>query len=180
MAFALELELDAEAGRVVRGLWHALSEIGVTWMAESGATPHVSLAIWETIDRPRFEAELAHFAAETGPVAVTFDGVGTFPGGAVFLRLAPNTTLAEMQRQVHARFAALGRSPWQYYLPETWVPHCTLAMEFPRERAPDALAIAKRVSLPIAGRLESVGIVEFRPVRTLARYPLGHWGTTEL
>ncbi|MBI1734224.1 MAG: 2'-5' RNA ligase family protein [Candidatus Rokubacteria bacterium] len=173
MPYALELELDGGAGAAVRDLWRALSEVGVTWMAQSGAAPHVSLAIWETIDRPRFEVELARFAAETGPIGISFDGVGTFPGGTVFLRPTPNRALDALQRHVHARFAALGAGPWDYYLPETWIPHCTLAMDVPPGRVSEALAVAADAPLPITGRLEFVGIVEFRPVRVLARYPLG-------
>lgn len=172
MPYALELELDGASGAAVRDLWRALSEIGVTWMAQSGASPHVSLAIWETIDRPRFEAELSRFAAETGPIGITFEGAGSFPGGTVFLRPTENRALRELQRHVHARFAALGRGPWAYYLPELWVPHCTLAMDVAPDRLGEALAIAERAPR-IGGRLEHVGIVEFRPVHVLARYPLG-------
>jgi 2'-5' RNA ligase len=170
--YAVELELDGESGAAVRDLWRALSDIGVTWMAQSGASPHVSLAIWETIDRPRFEAELSRFAAETGPIGVTFDGAGSFPGGTVFLRPVEDAALRALQRHVHARFASLGAGPWAYYLPEAWIPHCTLAMDVPPERLDEALGIAERAPA-ISGRLEHVGIVEFRPVQVLARYPLG-------
>ena len=175
MPYAVELELGGAAGDAVRDLWRALSALsalGATWLAQSGASPHVSLAIWETIDLPRFDAELSRFAAETAPIGITFDGTGMFPGGTVFLRPAPNPTLRDVQRHVHARFASLGGDAWPYYLPEAWIPHCTLAMDVPPDRVTEALAVAGRGPLPITGRLEYVGIVEFRPVRVLARYPL--------
>jgi 2'-5' RNA ligase len=171
--YAVELPLDARAGGIVRDLWRALSDVGVTWMEQSGAEPHISLAIWERIERGRFEAELARFAAETAPMDVTFDAVGTFPGGAVFLRPVPNPALVDVQRRLHERFATLGVEPWQYYLPGIWVPHCTLAMEVQPNRVGEARSVAERACLPLVGRLEAVGIVEFRPVRELARYRLG-------
>lgn len=171
MPYALELELDAGAGAAIRTLWQTMSAVGVTWMAESGASPHVSLAIWETIDRPRFDTELSRLAAEIGPIDIAFDGAGSFPGGTVFLRPTPNPALRELQRHVHARFASLGEGSWAYYLPESWIPHCTLAMDVPDDRVREALAIAERAPA-ITGRFEHVGIVEFRPVQVLARYPL--------
>ncbi len=176
MPYAVELALDVRAGGAVRDLWRALSDVGVTWMAQSSAEPHVSLAIWERIERASFETELARFAAETAPIPVTFDGVASFPGSAIYLRLAPNPPLLELQRRVHARFAAFGGEPWAYYLPEEWVPHCTLAMEIPHDRTNDALAVARRAPLPLAAALETVAIVEFRPVRELVRYRLGGSG----
>ena len=172
MPYAVELELDSVAGAAVQDLWRALSEVGATWLAQSGASPHVSLAIWETIDRPRLEAELARFAAETGPIGITFDGAGTFPGGTVYLQPAPNPALHAVQRHVHARFASFGGGAWAYYLPDSWIPHCTLAMDVSPDRVTEALAVAGRAPLPITGRLEYVAIVEFQPVQVLARYPL--------
>jgi 2'-5' RNA ligase len=173
VAYAVELALDDRAGHVVRGLWRELSTIGVTWMDTSGAEPHVSLAIWDTIDRAPFAAELARFAAETAPIAVTFDAVGSFPGSAIYLRPVANPTLADVQRRLHERFRTLGSGAWPYYVPGAWVPHCTVAMEFPPERMHQALDIVQRAPLPLVGRLESAAIIEFRPVREVARYPLG-------
>jgi 2'-5' RNA ligase superfamily protein len=171
--YAVELALDARSGGIVRDLWKDLSAHGVTWMADSGAEPHVSLAIWERIDRAPFAAEIARFAAETAPIPITLDAVSTFPGSAIYLRVAHDPRLVELQRRVHARFDALASEPWAYYMPDQWVPHCTLAMEIPPARLDDALVVARRAALPLAGRLEFVGLVEFRPVVTLARYRLG-------
>jgi hypothetical protein len=62
MPYALELALDDRAARAVRRAWEELADAGITYMARSGARPHVSLGIWDTIDRVAFEAELARFA----------------------------------------------------------------------------------------------------------------------
>ena len=172
MPYAVELALDGHAGTVVRETWQELSRIGVTWMQTSGAEPHVSLGIWETIDRAPFEAELARFAAETPPITVSFEAVGMFPGSAIYLRPVPNPTLVAVQQRLHDRFGRLGGGAWQYYLPGTWVPHCTVAMEFPPQLTPEARALVERVPLPLTGRLTFAALIEFRPVRELARYPL--------
>jgi 2'-5' RNA ligase len=173
VAYAVELALDERAGRVVRGLWRELSAIGVDWMDVSGAEPHVSLAIWDAIDRAPFEAALARFARETAPPTVTFDAVDIFPGGAIYLRAAPSPALAEVQRRAHERLDEAGSGAWHYYLPERWIPHCTVAMEFPVDRKNQALTVVRRVALPLVARLESAALIEFRPVREVARYPLG-------
>jgi 2'-5' RNA ligase len=171
--YAVELALGDPASAAVRKVWRALSGIGVTWMETSGAEPHISLGIWETIERGPFEAELARFAADVPQIEVTFEAVGMFPGSAIYLRPIANPLLAEVQKQLHVRLATLGHGAWQYYLPGTWVPHCTVAMEFPPDLTPEARALVEQVPLPLTGHLESAALIEFRPVRELARYPLG-------
>lgn len=176
MPYAVELALDAEAGRVVRALWEALSDAGVTGKAPPGAEPHVSVAIWEHVDRARLEAELARVADETAPISITLDAIGSFAGGVVFLRPADETALRELHARLHRLFRGLGREAWDYYLVDAWTPHCTLASDVPPDRLDEAVAVARRAPLPIVGRLEAIALVEFRPVRPLARYPLAGSG----
>lgn len=71
MPFAIELALDPAAGATVRRIWRELDDVGITSMARSGAHPHISLGIWEALDLPACQAELAAFAREIEPVPVT-------------------------------------------------------------------------------------------------------------
>ncbi len=173
MPYALELALDPASAAIVHRVWQELGDAGIDYMARSGAHPHVSFGIWETIDREGAQAELARFAAETPPVSLTFASVGLFPRAAVFLAPTVTADLLELHAGFHRRFARFGRAPWEYYRPGVWVPHCTLAMELGADRLGDALAIAGRAPLPFEARLVEVGIVEFRPVKQLVSCPLG-------
>jgi 2'-5' RNA ligase len=172
MPYAIELVLDPETAAVVQRAWRELADAGIEYMAASGARPHVSLGIWETLDHEAAEAELKRFAAETPPVSLTLASVGLFPGVAVFLAPTVTAELLELHAGFHRRFGPLGRAPWDHYRPGIWVPHCTLAMELAPGRFSDALAIAARTPLPLEARLIEVGIVEFRPVKELMTCPL--------
>jgi hypothetical protein len=65
MPFALELTLDHLAAARVRELWEKLATAGFTFPAESGANPHVSLVIWDTIDYDAIERSVVSFAMVT-------------------------------------------------------------------------------------------------------------------
>jgi len=173
MPYAFELALDPASAAAVRRVWRELDDAGIRYMARSDASPHVSLGIWETIDREGAEAELARFAAQTPPLEVTLASVGLFPRVAVFLAPTVTAELLELHARFHRRFEHLGEAPWEHYWPGAWVPHCTLAMDLEADRFGDALTIAARMPLPLAARLIEVGIVEFRPVKQLASCPLG-------
>ncbi len=173
MPFAIELALDPAAGATVRRIWRELEDAGITSMARSGAHPHISLGIWNALDLPACQAELAAFAREIEPIPVTLASVRTFSTGAVFLAPEANPGLAALHAGFHRRLAHLGTGAWDYYAPGLWVPHCTLATDLPEELTRTALAIARHAPLPLTGRLDRIGIVEFRPVTQHCAFALG-------
>jgi len=174
MPFALELALDPESAAAVRTAWRALAVAGFPLMADLGANPHVSLAIWEEIDVTAMSAAVAELGRETAPLPIAFDRVAVFPTtGVVFLAPVPDAALRDMQARCQRRLGAHGRQPWPHYAPDTWVPHCTLAQDLDD---PGALArarsVAERMPLPVIGRLERAELVRFRPVQLLSAAPL--------
>ena len=170
MHYALELALDDASAAVVRDLWRLAAEAGFPFMAESGATPHVSLAIWDEIERDAMEAAISRIATTTPVVDVVFTSVETFPStSVVFLKPAPSPQLREVQASWHRALADHGRKPWAYYAPDAWQPHCTLAMN-----TGDALMAAVRAApLPLRGRLVRAELLKFHPVERLMFAPLG-------
>jgi 2'-5' RNA ligase len=165
MPYAVELALDLRSAAAVRRAWRELADAGIGYVAGSGARPHLTLGIWDTIDHERAEAVVTRFAAETAPVRLTLASVGLFPGVAVFLAPTVTTDLLDLHAGFHRRFDRLGQGSWDHYRPGTWVPHCTLATDMEPGQFAGALAIAGRVPLPLECRLVELGIVEFRPVR---------------
>ena len=173
MPYAVELALDPTSADAVRLCWREMEAAGITWMARSGARPHVTVGIWDTVEGDGARSVVAKFADETEPVRVTLASVGLFSGVAVFLAPAVTRELLDLHADFHHRFGGLGGRGWDHYRPGSWVPHCTLATDLEPERFGDALAIAARVPLPIECRLVEIGIVEFRPVQQLMSRVLG-------
>jgi 2'-5' RNA ligase len=173
MPYAIELALDPTSADAIRRAWRELHDAGITWMARSGARPHVTLGIWNTLDRDGAESELTRFAAATSPVRLTLTSVGLFPAVAVFLAPTVTAELLDLHAGFHRRFGRLGGESWEHYRPGAWVPHCTLATDLEPGQFGSALAIAGRIPLPLECRLVEVGIVEFRPVKQLVSRVLG-------
>ena len=172
MPYALELALDTESAAFVRSLWQRMADAGFPFMAESGAHPHVSLAIWDDVDRSRMEDAVGDFAAETPRLDVVLSAVATFPStGVVYLAVHADERLRVAQRRCHEALAAHGRGAWADYAPGAWIPHCTLAMDVDDALA-RLVAVADTAPLPRLGRLERAELVEFRPVRHLMAVPL--------
>ncbi len=172
MPYAVELALDDEAAGIVRALWREIAAAGAPSMADSGANPHVSLMIWDDIEREAMLSALTRFGAETPAIDVVFPRVETFPSsGVVFLAPVADAGLLDAHARCHRTFAGLGRGAWPHYDHGAWAPHCTLAMDLETEMD-RIVSVAQRAPLPLRGRLVRVELVEFRPVRRLAFAPL--------
>jgi 2'-5' RNA ligase len=174
MPLALELAIDSPLADRVRDVWMEMTRqgLGVDMLA-AGATPHVTLGVFDQIDTQRAPEVLAAFASQTAAIELEFASIGTFPGGIVFLGPIVVDELLEANRALHHATADLSTSPWPYYLPRGWVPHCTLAEKLPPERVGDAVILAHALlRFPLLSRLHSLQLVEFPPVRQLFAAPL--------
>lgn len=176
MPFAIELFLDDRSAGAVRDLWRVLAEAGLDgWQLASGATPHVTLAVYPTLDLTTAAPAVAAVAAATPPLPVAFASIGCFPTnqGVVFLAPVVTGELLAVHQRCHAALAPVAPPSWTYYLSGHWVPHCTIGFELPVERIPAAVGLChERGGLPLAGRFTRVGVVEFRPIIERCIWPL--------
>jgi 2'-5' RNA ligase len=165
MGLAVELYFDGAAERAVRGVWEAVrAASGSSRLFDLASRPHVSLAVYSEGVRGPLEGALAAFRA--APLPFVLASVGTFPGaeGAVFLAPVADEALLRM----HAAWHAGAPQSHEYYRPGAWVPHCTVGFNLAEAAIAPALAAA-RAALPIRGRFESIGIIEYEPPAPIRR-----------
>jgi len=168
MPFAVEMFLVPASAGTVRQIWSELAATGVApRMHQSGARPHITLGASDRLDVDACSRFLADFAAMNAAPAVRFSSIGIFATDPAVVFLAPVITsdLLALHRVFHHWFPDLAENPWGHYLPNQWVPHCTLAMECPLAAVPRVVEVCGAFHLPLDGHLDSVGIVEFRPIR---------------
>ncbi len=177
MAFGVSLWFDEAFEDAVRAVWRDVRDAGVASKLADGAyRPHVTLNVWERVDRPGLDDALAALTAARTPFAVRFDAFGAFTGPVPGLFATPTVTtrLRELHEAVHAALEPHAHEPTPRRVPEAWNPHCTLAWGLPAERLPDALAVALRtLPLPLTGTADRVGLIDTPAEVELACFPLG-------
>ncbi|MBI5091639.1 MAG: 2'-5' RNA ligase family protein, partial [Candidatus Hydrogenedentes bacterium] len=131
MGYAVELFINEHEAMKLR---ETISAIGSV-MADIGATPHVSLAVFDDVDVNSLVSVVADFVMRTPKIVLQFSSVGMFPGRENVLFLAPVVTrdLLVIHAGLHQDLAELGLFADANYRPGKWVPHCTLSMEQPLE-----------------------------------------------
>jgi 2'-5' RNA ligase len=144
-------------------MWGNLEARGLRSMATTTHgrhRPHVSLAVAEDMS-PVHADVAAQPLRDANDLALRLGSVAVFPGrqGVLYLSVVPTMRLLSLHREIHARLLGAGVESLRHYLPDVWVPHCTLAQGLTRDEIPVAVRAVQRLRL-IAGDAASVGMVD--------------------
>ncbi|TMB86903.1 MAG: 2'-5' RNA ligase family protein [Chloroflexi bacterium] len=162
MGQGIVLLLDGEADATVRACWQRLDDAGIpslTTYTHGRHVPHISLVVAERVEVGGWRGALREGWFAGPPVSVQLGPVDSFPeGGWVFLGVDG------LDRSAHRRFvASLGddvTDPWEHYLPDRWVPHCTLAGGLDPDQLDAALEVLAGSWLPIAATIDSAAVID--------------------
>lgn len=170
MPYAITLRLDAAMARTVEGMRRALDAAGLG-RDRLGYAPHITLAVYPD-DAPAhtLRAALAARVAGWTALPVTLAGFGVFPSPSPVLWLAPVVTPALLDRHAAVQAMLPEMPPHAHHRVGAWVPHVTVS-DAPRDPAA-ALAVLLPLWRPLAGGLDRVDLVRFRPVEVLWTRPL--------
>ena len=126
MAQAVVIHFDEEAETEIRGLWRTLTRAGVP--TPDRFAPHLTLAAAGSIPRKVRDGLRADLGRLALP-GVWLAALSTFTASENVLMLAAvtDTELLAVHSAVHDVLAGQVRNPSAYYLPGSWMPHCTLA-----------------------------------------------------
>lgn len=167
MPVAVELFFDDETDAAVRALWRDLHGVGVpSPLIDCDAVPHVSIAVYESVDLRALERAVRGWAATArAEVPVTLSSLGLFPGKdrVIFLGVTMTPELLHLHGSFHRDWSPSDVEPWRYYLPGIWVPHCTLGYGYGPEELVRAILALDGWESALRGRLTSVGITHGDP-----------------
>ncbi len=177
MPFAVEMYMDAGSDAAIRRTWAALAEAGIkSAMLDAGYRPHVSLGVCAELEVDGLARELSAFAARLSPLGLTLSSVGLFPArdNVIFLGVTPTARLVAVNGEFHGFFGKYAQAQREHYQTGKWVPHCTLAFDLSDGMLAEAIAVCRRMPLPIYSHIEEIGVAEVSSssARLLCSYKL--------
>jgi len=164
-----------QSEKPIRAIWEKLARKNISpEILESGIRPHITLAVYDELQCQSCEKELTQLAARTSSVSLQATHVGVFyhPELVVFLAPTPTRELLDFQAEVHACLLRDAGNPWEMYLPEKWVPHCTLAINIQADQLPMTLSTCSELHLPFEIQVTQIGASEFLPIKDLFKFNL--------
>ena len=165
MAHAVVVFFDEETDNAVRALWRRLDDAGVPSLAKRAAgkyPPHVTFALAGAIPAKTRNALRKELARLTVP-NLWLSTLGTFPTTENLLVLSAvvDGELLAVHSAVHDVLAGQVRAPSAYYLPGSWVPHCTLATGIEDEQVVAGFAALHPVGR-ISALVREIAVVDTR------------------
>jgi 2'-5' RNA ligase len=172
--YAVELYFDHQMEEAFFAFRNTLYQMGVEpVLSKLGDRPHISLAVFGFEDTQKLIRISEEFAKGKQSFPVHLEAIGAFPTSSNVLYLVPTPSIQLLQwhKEFHEALIKEKIHSSHYYLPDHWVPHCTLEFELPDEQFDLAARLCKKQFSPIHGNFNSLGVIAFRPIAYLAEFP---------
>ena len=172
MRFGVILKLDRESADRIREIQSTLTggeedDPFQIYDIIYGVDPHLTLALYDEVEPSVIVEAIDSAFKDTAPIPIDFASIALFPGSVLYLAPRVTTELLEF----HAAFHRFTRSSAQacnaHYLPDAWVPHCSLGVPLPAEELSRAMMKVGYGWTPVEGHLVSAELVSFPPVTSL-------------
>ena len=176
MMYAIEMYFDKETEEKIMRLAQKIADAGLsTKYLEWKTRPHVTLAVYNDIDVDRCAQLLEKFANDRKAFPALFDAVGMFNyTKTIFLSPVMTRSLYELHSELYTLMQEFEASAWEWYKqPDSWVPHCTVALTSEDEENVfyEASKLVLHEYKKLEGVYTSVGLVKISfPVEELKTF----------
>ena len=164
MQYAIELYYDKETEEQLFALAKKIADEKIsTKFLEWKTRPHLTLACFNDVDENYCIEKLRGFAQNHKVMPAHIASVGMFNDTkTIFVSPIMNSIMYQFQRELHEELNDFDSNGWGWYLPDRWVPHCTIALTGDDES--EAFFLASDILLhefrKISGEFVAIGLVK--------------------
>lgn len=154
---------DERLEQQIKEIWEGLKREEITSYAFEVADrqPHITLAGYGNLNVEAYVELMDSFYRSKETVNLTFSSLGTFiQSSALFLSPTISSGLKSLYSEHHHIFAEFNDNAESLYLPDSWIPHCTLANRLSKEKMKDAFEYCTDIVKPISGKVVEVALIE--------------------
>ena len=176
MRFGVIMHLDADSAGRIRQVQRALTggkddDPLDLYDVIYGVEPHITLALYDEIERSLIVEAIDRTFRDVGPMPIDFASIALFPGSVLYLAPRVTVELLEIHRVYHRHSKTMADACNLHYLPDAWVPHCSLGVPAPAEELSQAMLNVGYSWTPVEGHLVSAELVTYPPVTSLHLHP---------
>ena len=164
MQYAIELYFDKETEQKLNHLAQRIADENLsTKFMDWKTRPHLTLACFNDLDETTCIEQLSKFAKEHKKLPAYIGSVGMFSDTkTIFASPVMNNAMYQFQRELHKSLQDFDTTGWEWYLPNRWMPHCTLALtkEDDSEVFFKASDLILREFKKMSGKFVAIGLVK--------------------
>lgn len=164
MQYAIELYYDSETEQKLYNLAKRVADENLsTKFLEWKTRPHLTLACLNDVDEALCIERLDKFAQRHKSMPAFIDSIGMFNDTkTIFVSPTMNSSMYQFHKELHECIQDFDTTGWEWYCPDGWVPHCTIALT--GEDGEDIFYKASDLILhefkKIKGKFVSIGLVK--------------------
>ena len=130
MQYAIELYFDKKIEEKIYLLANQIADAGIsTKYLEWKTRPHITLACFNDVDEKECINKLKVFAQHHKKQFASLASVGMFVDTkTIYLAPVMTSSMYQFQKELHDLFSEFDTKGSEWYMPNRWVPHCTIAL----------------------------------------------------
>ncbi|TQR19414.1 2'-5' RNA ligase family protein [Psychrobacillus vulpis] len=161
--YALIAILDEKTELIIKDIWKELYEKSISIYAYEveNRIPHITLASYNDLNKAEYVKQMDEFYEDKSAIDITFHSIGSFlNSGALFFSPTVTIELMEFHSNHHRYFERFNDNPNSLYLPNNWIPHCTLANRLSPEKLSEAFNYCSKRNSTIQGKIKEVALID--------------------
>ena len=160
--YAIVAHFDQETESSIKKVWSDFSTHSISKYAEEipNRRPHITLASYKNLNLDEFIPVFDDYYQTQKRLPLTFNVLGTFiKSSALFLTPTPTIKLLNFHTQHHHHFDDYNDNPNSLYLPDRWIPHCTIANRLSNDKVEEAITFCSKNLSIIHSYIEEIAII---------------------
>ncbi|MCM3734335.1 2'-5' RNA ligase family protein [Bacillus cytotoxicus] len=132
---------DEAVEKEIHTVWNELCRNGISYYSKEvpDRRPHITIASYQNFEQESFIEDMNQVLQETSNIPITLSTLGTFLASkTVFLTPIPTKTLLDFHCNFHGQMKKYSDHSSSLYLPDNWIPHCTIANHLTEEKFHEA------------------------------------------
>ncbi len=173
MVYAIEMYFDKETEEKIMSLAHKIADSKLsTKYLEWKTRPHVTLAVFNDVDEGKCIDLMKEFVKGRKAIPAFLSAVGMFNDTkVVYLNPSMKKSMYQMHTELYEAIKDFDFKGWEWYQPDGWVPHCTIALS--SEDEDDIFYKTSELVLrefeKMSGKYTAIGLVKITfPVEEIA------------
>lgn len=154
---------DEKTEQVIKDIWKELKEKSISSYAYEveNRRPHITLASYNHIIKTEFIKQMDEFYNDKPTIDITFNSIGSFlNSGALFFSPTVTRELMEFHSNHHKYLKQFNDDPNSLYIPDNWIPHCTLANRLSPKKLSEAFNYCSIRNSNIYGKIKEVALID--------------------
>jgi 2'-5' RNA ligase len=161
--YAVIALFDNHTENLIKEVWQELHERELSFYAAEvkNRIPHITLASYNSLEKERIISLMGEVYENESSVDITFKTIGSFlKSGALFLSPTVTEELLTFHSNFHVQFKTFNDNPNSLYLPDNWIPHCTIANKLSRDKLTEAYDYCLQRIETIKGEIVEIALIE--------------------